>query len=1021
MKIITSDIMKTSKITIVHVTDLHVKAGCNFDLEKRVEAFCKDIDDLFVKPSFIVVSGDITYSGKKEEFDLAWNSFFVPLLKKTGLSESSIILAPGNHDYDRAKIPDVIRDGITAQLNNCNFSSLLDDAQFREGGEKGFYDFVTAHGFINLGANVIANGPLDVGVAVFATARSCVGRESKRGTVYLAPEDIKQKAYEIRGCGLKMAIMHHPLDWFSDTQKNVVDLLKSEFDLILCGHIHEGDSELDLSPNSSLIYGVSSAFMRGTERSGTDGYNIYEIDTEERTFTAKYRQYVDKRSEYDSDNLRAKGGMFEWYLPKNCLSRQGTMQLRTLEVDICHRLNDEVKTSLSKSQHLDSPIYIEPHISQCELDDNGREIIKKFDKGAFTRKYNIFYAPSDVGVTTYFKKSCAKINEQGCLSVIIAGTRLKDIRNEDSLRKYVAKQYGLNSNEINLSEVALFVDDFVCRDKDEFQGFMDLLGNVKQTYISIRNQLLFDGLIRSIPQKGVGFYKFGYWSARKVKEFIELYVKSVGGSSLDINAVIRFIVKSLSNTDIPLSPLLVGLYVHAFVEGQGAFTSLNFGELMNNIESRCLGVTAQSNTNTVHYYQLLLQMIARACLRKESLIVPREEAIREFVEHIKKCGMEDNVEQKIRRLEEVGLLVEVENSPTRDIGFPCFMFFRHYLSYSFDDGFLDVDDYLSNPGKVSEIGDALPYYIARHRNCIEVIDKLMMTAEKYFPPESVTPEVLEQYATSLIAPVESKSAESKASEISSQNLDTPIDDEEMDHRRNAKAKSEQGSFSLMKSDNEVYNLDARIDFLGVLYNVFRNLEEIPFEDKIRLIDRVMDFHLSCNMKMIDYFAQATGREKGLTSLFAYLTTLGGTGFLSENIASSNLKKTIREAYNLAINPLKKLLLLCVEMELGMSDYVIELPRLLEMNDVSIPIIEIGYFKLMDSLIFCKKDSISAEQVEAFKKVYDIRKGHYGRRTLSSNGDAEFDDIIKCIKKSHLVQLQDLKKGDVSDITTLITK
>lgn len=1014
--------MSDKKIVIIHATDIHVAQGLEFELSARVKAFCNDINSLGLKPDCLIVSGDVSFSGKQDEFAIAHEHFFAPIIKETRLETKHVIIAPGNHDYDRALANNVIMDGVRSQLARGDDSSLSDNSLFLS-VEREYRDFVKSNSFSGQGTHIFSFGAVDVGISVFSSARASVGEESRKGCAFLPVKEIKASAFQIRDCGLKIAVLHHPIDWFSDLQEHTaVDLLKEQFDIILCGHIHEGESTMNISTGASLIYGTAAAFIKGSEVSETEGYNVYEIDIESKKFVATYRRYFKRRAEYDSDNERGRGGRFELPLPEKSLQRQNSLQLATKEIEISNRLRQEVDIALSKSQHLDTPIYIEPIVRLCSLDANGRlsyTLEKRLD---FASKINVFYAPRDAGVTTFFKKVCAEQNQRKRLSVIIAGSRFKDIRTEYALRKTIAKNYGLRISDVNLAEVVVFVDDLICRDNQELYGYVELLKCVEKAYISIRSRLLFDGLIRAKKNPDIVFYSFDYWSARKVKEFIEQYSKAIGWSSGDVDAVIRFIVKSLANTDVPLSPLLVGLYVHAFVKGQGSFTSLNFGELMNSIEAQCVGGSGRTGTNTVHYYQVLLQMIAKACLRKSSIMIDARVATAEFIEHIKKCGMDDATEVKINKLIEIGILSECDVDGVRYIGFTCHMFFRHYLSFGFENGDLRLEDCVGTPNKISEIGDALPYYVSRHRGDQKVLDGIISTIVEHFPDDrEITPSVLEKYATNIIAPVEDKSADSKATELSEMNQDSPVCDEEMEHRQSSKIDSEERRLKHSNETVDLSNLDARIDVLGILYNVFRNLEEIPLEDKISKLDLILGFHLSCNMQLIDYFVRSSDRSKGLTSLFAYFATIGGLGFLSENIASATLKITIKSAYERATNPLKKLLLLCIEMELGMLDYIEDLPSLLQSEGLSMPLIEIGYLKLMDCLIYCKKDYISQDLIDAFKKVYDLRKLLYGQKARRGDGDPEYDNTIQTIKKTHILRMADIRKGDVSDLRALIAE
>ena len=76
---------------------------------------------------FLVVSGDIAYSGKVEEYEQAMNFFdkVVRLIREYCNKKIEIILTPGNHDCDfsvNKGVRDIIVKGV--DLDNINDEAL---------------------------------------------------------------------------------------------------------------------------------------------------------------------------------------------------------------------------------------------------------------------------------------------------------------------------------------------------------------------------------------------------------------------------------------------------------------------------------------------------------------------------------------------------------------------------------------------------------------------------------------------------------------------------------------------------------------------------------------------------------------------------------------------------------------------------------------------------------------------------------------------------------------------------------
>jgi formylglycine-generating enzyme required for sulfatase activity/predicted MPP superfamily phosphohydrolase/energy-coupling factor transporter ATP-binding protein EcfA2 len=98
-----------SEITILHLSDIHFKK--KIDEEKKT--FHQDVQKKLINtvkahtkkndnPNFVAVTGDIAYSGKKPEYDEAWE--FFKRIKAVLPPDTKFFAVPGNHDVDREQI-----------------------------------------------------------------------------------------------------------------------------------------------------------------------------------------------------------------------------------------------------------------------------------------------------------------------------------------------------------------------------------------------------------------------------------------------------------------------------------------------------------------------------------------------------------------------------------------------------------------------------------------------------------------------------------------------------------------------------------------------------------------------------------------------------------------------------------------------------------------------------------------------------------------------------------------------------
>lgn len=98
------DNQRNNKLSICHIADLQFgdPAASEFDLNVFFTRLTTYLRDREPKPDLVVIAGDIVFSGKKEEYEIA-ESHIVPFLKAIYGEEEyykHLILVPGNHDYN---------------------------------------------------------------------------------------------------------------------------------------------------------------------------------------------------------------------------------------------------------------------------------------------------------------------------------------------------------------------------------------------------------------------------------------------------------------------------------------------------------------------------------------------------------------------------------------------------------------------------------------------------------------------------------------------------------------------------------------------------------------------------------------------------------------------------------------------------------------------------------------------------------------------------------------------------------
>src|SRR5262245_51800552 len=137
-----------AKVIYYHFSDLHFKHRDDFDRNRVLSALWKDVKDQMgagLVPDFVLITGDIAYSGVDEEYRRAELEFVIPLLELTGLTHDRLFIVPGNHDLDRSLLSNLNPAKVFALKDRTGVNAFLgDDASV----EAYFKPFVSYANFV---------------------------------------------------------------------------------------------------------------------------------------------------------------------------------------------------------------------------------------------------------------------------------------------------------------------------------------------------------------------------------------------------------------------------------------------------------------------------------------------------------------------------------------------------------------------------------------------------------------------------------------------------------------------------------------------------------------------------------------------------------------------------------------------------------------------------------------------------------------------------------------------------------
>ena len=283
--------MRTGRIfRILHLSDLHFTADAGKDREVRswCDSLLTDIKGCLPRgpqsDTFIVISGDLTFSGQKSEFKAA-GEFLSTLLLATQVPKNQLLLVPGNHDISR-----------------------LESSRWRR---KAFFD--------------CASNFLPEGDSPHAPFRWF----EKQGVVFLMPGVLEEAdaadlsriwrhAGERYSNDLRVAVTHYPLDWMPEDTRGDREqddawwlesasrrfLAEATPQLHLFGHLHSERRSLwsQDAKHSFLAAGSGPLSCESWRRdlAGPPSYRLITVSEKKiqlrtRVFLSQSRRWVDER------------------------------------------------------------------------------------------------------------------------------------------------------------------------------------------------------------------------------------------------------------------------------------------------------------------------------------------------------------------------------------------------------------------------------------------------------------------------------------------------------------------------------------------------------------------------------------------------------------------------------------------------------------------------------------------------------------------------------------------------------
>jgi len=304
-------------IRIIHFSDFHLNkknlADWNYFIKDSLLNELKRIHE-DAPIDMIFLTGDLIDKGGAnfESIEIAFSEFqdniITPIISALGLPIERFLIIPGNHDLNQQADKEFIDIGLRSYFDNADkIQSFIRSG--KAGDYQGFVRIKPFKEFEKKLYSGVANSELScfdsnfiliikgkkVGVSCINSSWRCYDSKKDKGLILVGDTQLANANNFIKGCDLKIALVHHPYDWVSKVESKIIhDHLHSNYNLMFVGHVHEGETSVETNYAGSLFVNVAPGALtdiRSDSRRYSTGFTIVDYQEEHKIVKCNFRRY----------------------------------------------------------------------------------------------------------------------------------------------------------------------------------------------------------------------------------------------------------------------------------------------------------------------------------------------------------------------------------------------------------------------------------------------------------------------------------------------------------------------------------------------------------------------------------------------------------------------------------------------------------------------------------------------------------------------------------------------------------
>lgn len=306
-------------IQIIHLSDFHLNERNLQDwqcyvkkaLVEKIKMLNLDLSEtIIVCTGDLIDKGNLNFKTSKNSFELFEEEVVEYICEELKIPLERFLIAPGNHDMVRNhdsqrselgskelyKTYNNILTSLIDILDNDELEGVRRNIPFSKFNNKLYERIDNKYSSFLGNAFICKIGEEKIGISCLNSSWRCYGDDDKDFLI-LGEEQLKRCTEHIKECDIKIAIMHHPLDWFNLEKDIIVGHIYKDYDMLLVGHVHESQTKTQTGFSGNLFTSIApscTSDIREDSKAFSNGFTLIKYDKINKEVICEYFKYNHK-------------------------------------------------------------------------------------------------------------------------------------------------------------------------------------------------------------------------------------------------------------------------------------------------------------------------------------------------------------------------------------------------------------------------------------------------------------------------------------------------------------------------------------------------------------------------------------------------------------------------------------------------------------------------------------------------------------------------------------------------------